>query len=203
VPGIERLELTSGDTYQLAISIKHAPLIGTYHGHVTITEQQYPYHYRLAIQGEGPQNTFSGNGSISLNKRDKHTIVAYRGSLTIGKPSTLLPPSVVKGTAKLLIQQFFTSLALHMSGLSQITSHEETTNTSIVKQSHGNVIVLPPPPAIGNISGSIAHAIVRRLRLGTGNPTEEARWETRVQRVGMISGLLLLVWLGTRLPKRK
>src|SRR3989442_10392534 len=53
VPGIEQLEQLDKDTYAIAMHMKQASLIGTYHGHVTVTEQHYPYHYRLIIDVEG------------------------------------------------------------------------------------------------------------------------------------------------------
>src|SRR5437763_3955715 len=53
IPGIERIEQVSENTYTIVANIKHAPLEGTYQGHITLSEQHYPYHYRLIVEGEG------------------------------------------------------------------------------------------------------------------------------------------------------
>jgi carbon monoxide dehydrogenase subunit G len=211
IPGIEQLEQLDKDTYAIAIHVKQAPLIGTYHGHVSVAEQHFPYHYRLIIDGEGRQSTLSGNGVIHLSQRDSMTIIAYKGTLNLGKLGTLLPTAIVKGTAKMLIQQFFTALADHLRAkvpVQIIASSEEGEYTSIVKQPGGEIVILPPfvPPleeeAQLTLSRTPLRSVVHRFGLGAGDPVQEALWERRIQRIGIMSGLLLLVWIGTRLPRK-
>ncbi len=202
IPGIEQLEMLEKDSYAMTITIKQAPLKGTYHGRVTVSEQQYPYHYRLAIEGEGRQHSISGSGSIHLNEHENQTIIAYTGTLMIGK----LPTLVGKGAAKLLIQHFFTALADHLrtNYLSQFVESEEIAGASVIKQSGGSIVILPPPPVSLSTEGiSPTLKIVRWLKLGKGNSAQEALWTKRVQQVSMLSGLLFLVWVGTRLPRHR
>src|SRR5579883_3359392 len=68
IPGVEKLEKLDGNTYEATIQIKHAPLKGSYHGHITITDQQFPRQYCITIRGEGRQTQFSGNGHIQLDE---------------------------------------------------------------------------------------------------------------------------------------
>src|SRR5436309_12438179 len=122
IPGVEQLELIGENKYNITVHIRQTPLIGTYHGHATVTEQHYPYYYTIAIEGEGGPGTISGEGVVHLNERDENTVVAYKGILNLGKLGTLLPPPLVKGTAKLLLQQFFTALAEHLRTLPRSAS---------------------------------------------------------------------------------
>ncbi|HLI08961.1 MAG TPA: carbon monoxide dehydrogenase subunit G [Ktedonobacteraceae bacterium] len=220
IPGVERLERENHLRYAITIHIRQTPLIGLYQGHVTISDQQYPRQYRLTIDGEGKQSKISGEGVVQLNRHDENTVVHYKGTLNAGKLVTLLPPPLVQGAAKLLIQQFFTELAEYLRTLYRI----EVT-ASIDGMQHGNsadqesievleipavseqvpkrrrfLLPLPVPFPAGR--SSLLLSVVRRLGLGEGDPAQEAHWVERVRRFGFIFTLLLLVWVGTRLPRR-
>lgn len=209
VPGIEKLEQISEDTYEIAMHIQHSPLRGSYNGHITISEQQYPYHYRINIEGEGRQATIHGSGSIHLNGHDQTTIIAYKGTLASNKPDPLFSPIVVKGAAKLLIQQFFSTLAGQLRTYSTeeialTVSAEEPEDATIIRRPTGNIVVLPAtttPEIIEKVT--FTRTLVRLFGLGAGDPAQEARWEMRIHRASIISGLLLLIWIGTRLPGKK
>ena len=200
IPGVEQLELIGENKYNIMLHIRQTPLIGTYHGHATVTEQHYPYYYNIAIEGEGVPGTISGEGVVHLNERDENTVVAYKGTLNIGKLGTLLPPPLVKGTAKLLLQQFFTALAEHLRTLPRSASTlglaENSQDRLISPEEHIAVLVTGAEPT------TLLHSVVHQLKLGGGDPTLEEQWVNRIRRVGVICGLLLLIWIGTRLPHR-
>ncbi|HEX4206072.1 MAG TPA: SRPBCC domain-containing protein [Ktedonobacteraceae bacterium] len=203
VPGIERLEKITDDAYNVTMQIRHAPLKGIYQGHITITEQQFPYHYRIEIQGEGRQNTFQGSGSIHLNRQQASTIIAYKGNLTQDKHSALLPPAVLKGAAKLLIQQFFASLAIQLHSSHPITTIEaKTIETAPNDQSVNGTIVMLPRQRMKRRS-TLLQTLLHWGKIGGGDPEEEARWVRRIRRLGTLAGLLTLVWVGTRIPRKK
>lgn len=216
IPDIEQIEQIDKDTYAIAIHIKQAPFDDTYHGRVTIVERQHPYHFRLVIEGEGRQNTISGSGSVHLNERDDTTIIAYQGSLSINKRGSRLPVALVKGAAKLFIQRYFTTLAnqLYMQrSESEPGLSSEQEEAAVLKGTTGNIVILPASalessqplsPAsepVGEVR-SIFTVPVRLLGLGEGDPDEEQRWEQRLRRLSIITVLLFLVWLGTRIPRR-
>ena len=202
IPGVEQLELLDEQQHRITLHIRHAPLTGSYHGKVAVTEQQYPYYFCIVIEGEERQSSISGEGTVHLNARDEHTVIAYKGTLHLGKPGSLLPSILVKGTAKLLLEQFFTALAeiLRSTYYSSIGEVEDTRGPSLSKQADlgGQVAVLPPIAQ----QSPLLLTLVHELRLGGGDPVLEEQWAQRVKRVGIIAGLLLLVWVGTRLPRR-
>lgn len=205
VPGIERLEQVGENTYAIAMNIKHAPLEGTYHGHVTLSEQHYPYHYRLTFEGEGEDGTISGDGSIQLNEHHQTTIIVYKGTLMYSKQGKLLSPKLAKGAAKLLIQQFFTTLATQLP----TKEHRGVINTESLEEIHSNgrvrgkIVLRLPGTTANGATESIFSKIVHRFGLGSGYYEQEQYWERILRNVGMLLGFLLLVWVGMHLPRRK
>ncbi len=170
IPGIERIEQVSENTYAITANIKHTPLEGTYQGHVTLSEQHYPYHYRLIVEGEGQHGTISGTGSIHLNEHKETTVIAYKGTLTYSKQETLLSPKLVKGAAKLLIQQFFTTLATQLPTKErrQVINAESSEDIQNNRRVRGKIILRLPhstadPAAAQNVFSKIVHL----LGLGT------------------------------------
>src|SRR5712692_9971686 len=114
IPGIEGLERTGEDTYAFTLHIKHAPLRGSYSGSAVATKQEYPYSYHMKAEGEGIPGTFHAEWNITLMAQDENTVVTYQGSLQFSRTNALLPSPLVKGAIKVLIQQFFTSVADHL-----------------------------------------------------------------------------------------
>ena len=207
IPGVESVEQIDKNTYDIIITVQYASLKGSYRGHLTHSEQQYPYHYRLNIEGEGSQGTFNGSGSVHLNTHENTTIIAYKGTLTTSKLGAHLPQSLVKGAVKLFIQQYFLALAERLQSEQQAQSlaDPETENSEIIRQTRGNTLIRPSEAAQKDTDTrpTIYARIVHLFHLGVGNPDQEIRWEQRLRRISIASSLLFLVWIGTRLPRRK
>jgi len=194
IPGAERLEALGEDTYDIAMHIGSSPLAGFYHGHVTVTERQYPSSYHLTIECEGSQRTINGEGSIHLNERGENTIIAYKGTLHLSKLATPLPIPVIKGAAKMLIQQFFTSLA---DGLS-VTAHTPAVTA------RGKIVLLRdlPEPTLRHLPPRQMATILRWLGLSTDDPVARAQWVSLLKLAAIALGLLLLVWIASRISRR-
>jgi carbon monoxide dehydrogenase subunit G len=200
VPGIEHIERLADDTYAVVLHILHAPFKGTYHGHVATSKQDYPHLYHLAIDSEGSQNNFSGDVVIRLNRHKDTTVISYKGALEVGPQDTRSPQSVVKGAAKLLIQQFFIALAnqLHDSVHPRRDVAEE------------EIIIVQEQPATSDAEPLVGQTpftkviltIMRAFKVGAGDKVQEALWLSRMRLLGLLAGLLFLVWVGTRLPRR-
>ena len=201
IPGVERIEALSEEKYAVAIHVGPRPLTGSYQGQVTVTEQQSPYHYRIAIEGEGQQSSINGVGDIHLSSQGENTVVSYKGKLNLGKLDASLPASVIRGTAKLLIQQFFTALAgqLRAANSTPAAATEEHENgITTLEQPAGKIVILPASPR-----STFLETMVRRLGLGAGDPAAEALWVNRLRSTGVLLGLLLLVWIGMRIVPKK
>ncbi len=203
IPGVEQLELLDEHAYDIVLHIKHAPLVGLYHGQIRITSTQYPSSYSFSVEGSGRQSKISGQGTIHLHSHGSNTIIAYHGTLNLGKPGTLLPPPVIRGTAKLLLQQFFTALSEYLRTLYP-ASMEESINEVDMDTSMETLEITEEPqaPVVASAFSAFLYKLVRTLRLGRGDPLAEAQWVRRMRRIGIVVTLLFLVWIGTRLPWR-
>jgi hypothetical protein len=152
----------------------------------------------MKAEGEGTTGTFQAEWDITLTPLDENTVVGYQGTLVFSNAK--LPSSLIKGTTKVLIQQFFTSLAdllrsVDYSYLGDPEFYIAQSNDEYIQGGHGNYPASQHNP-------SLLLIIVRQLGLGDKDPVLEQLWVNRLRRVGFISMLLFFVWVGTRLPKR-
>jgi carbon monoxide dehydrogenase subunit G len=220
VPGLKHIETLNERTFAISLSMNHEPFIGDCQAELTISEQQFPYHYRLAIQGTNDQGQFRGKVTIHLQDRDESTIVAYTGEVHLDASGEPPSTTLARGAAKLLIQLFFIALddqlqanAALDADLAAVIERYDVYSVAGTK-SQNNVILKRDTPnpvaAISPLSPSVATnadqrgifpTIVHLLGLGQGEPEQEQIWTDRLRRASAIAGLLFLVWLGTRLPR--
>jgi uncharacterized protein len=200
IPGIQHLETLGDHTYAFAIYVKQPPLKGQYTGQVRVSEQDFPSAYRFTLEGDGQQSKIHGEWTVNLTELNENTVVAYKGTLHFGKISTLLSTPMIKGTIKVFIQQFFAALADQLRTTYPIYSQvTETIDEFAVLEEVQNeetvVIAVADRPAL-------LHIVVQQLGLGKGDPLLEEQWVARLRRMSLVAVLLLLVWIGTRLPGR-
>ena len=224
IPGLERLEPAGAFAYMFALRVKQAPLRGTYQGKITILNVPSvspATFYRFSIEGDGQHNPFEGAWDIRLNRQQGNTVVAYSGALNAGKMSAFLPPALVKGAVKILIQQFFANVAEQLrttpESLSAVSGYDASgAREGYIEESDGwtgeygrengdRAVVSfqePVESGAGAVAHTFMHRLVRLTGLGQHDPILEERWVERFKRFGAFSILLLLVWIGTRLPRR-
>jgi len=194
IPGLEHMERVGEHRYEVAIHIRYAPLVGSYRGYITISGGDDAY--RFVIESNGDTDTFSGSGSIQFRANGGNTTLTYKGTLAINRRGTQLSPAVTRGAAKFLMQQFFSALANQL--------HTNTPSEDVMgsnrQNGHQDIFISLPE---GATPTSVAQGIAHRLGLGADDPLQERIWANRVRRIGLISGFLLLVWIGTRLPPRE
>gem|GEM_PF-527576 len=201
VPGLESLSPVDEHTYTFALHIRHAPLRGNYSGHAYILEPTYPSAYNLKLEGEGPSNKFQGECAIRLSSQNENTVVSYQGNLQLGRGNVLIPAPLVKATIRVLLQQFFANLTDQLrsskEGFTYVTTLEEMYESPFLSEEIGEPLQsmnMPTPP-------TLLHRLVRRLGLSRQNPFLEELWVRRLRQAGIIATLLLLIWIGTRLPR--
>lgn len=226
VPGLERLEPAGPFAYAFALRVKQAPLRGSYQGKITVQNVPSPSpdpvpSYRLAVEGDGQHNPFEGTWEIQLSQQQENTVVTYSGALNPGKMSALLPPALVKGAVKILIQQFFTNMAEQLrttpEQISLIPGYDASkTQEGYIEESDewaeeygrensGHAIIARQESLDGETgvaAPTFTHRLVRLVGLGHHDPVLEEQWVARFKRFGAFSILLLLVWIGMRLPRR-
>ena len=60
IPGLQHIELVDDTHYDLTIHLAQKPLDGTHHVYIDLSNQQFPSHYTMTIQGDGSLSTFNG-----------------------------------------------------------------------------------------------------------------------------------------------
>lgn len=202
IPGLERLTRVDDQTYTFAINVRHAPLRGSYTGRASVLEPVYPSSYRLKIEGEGPANAFHCDVHIKLGSHNANTVVTYQGTLQSGSNNARISAPLIKATVKVLLQQFFTAMADRLRTEREspiyVTTLEEMYEIPFMEEQLSEQLVERPRSS----APTLLHLLVRRLGLGQHNPAQEEQWVRRLRQVGLVTVLLLLVWVGTRLPRR-
>lgn len=202
VPGLERLTRVDEQTYTFTITIRHAPLRGSYTGRACILEPGYPSTYRLKVEGEGPANAFQCDCTVQLSSHNANTVVSYQGSLQPGKSNARISAPLIKATIKVLLQQFFTALADRLRTERQspvyVTTLEEMYEMPFMEEQISEQLM----EARRSRPPTLLHLLVRRAGLGQRDPALEEQWVRRLRQIGLVAVLLLLVWVGTRLPRR-
>ncbi|HLG75691.1 MAG TPA: SRPBCC domain-containing protein [Ktedonobacteraceae bacterium] len=206
IPGVEYIKKVDTDRYEVAIQVKSAPLKETYRGRITVSEQQFPFSCHIVLDHIEGQSTFQGEGSIHLREHEQSTIIEYEGRLNISKHGTVVAPELVRGAAKLFMQQFFNALADQL----RVSAQASLVTGGGAEQAEGMTVtgksvqlLVRQDNEVSPTSSTVWHTIVRTLKLGGTDSMEQERWETRIRRASMLSGLLVLVWVGTRLPRRR
>jgi hypothetical protein len=99
------------------------------------------------------------------------------------------------------LQQFFANLTDQLrsskEGFTYVTTLEEMYESPFLSEEIGEPLQsmnMPTPP-------TLLHRLVRRLGLSRQNPFLEELWVRRLRQAGIIATLLLLIWIGTRLPR--
>ena len=202
VPGLEHLERLEEPNFTIAIQVQQAPLSGAYRGRVTVTEQKFPTTYNLSFEGEGQHNVVNGTIVLNLEENGDNTIVTYKCVLHLSKAGKPVSSTMVKGNIKHLFQQFFAAVADRLRTINPYAQAEMSQD--ILLPSSLPQHTLPPfLPSSPSRQPAFLYALVRFLRLGHGDSEQEEQWVNRLRRASVVSGLLLLVWVGTRIPRRR
>lgn len=200
LPGLERLTRNDERIYAFALHIRHAPLRGMHSGRITVLEQSYPSSLHLHIEGE--EQAFRGECEIHLATHNENTVVSYQGVLQLGRNGALIPSTQVKATVKMLLQQFFSVLTEQLRTEKAepvyVTTLEEMYETPFMEEQISEQLFLTHPES----QPTLLHRLVRLAGLGQQSAALEEQWVQRVRQLGFLALLLLLVWIGTRLPRK-
>lgn len=200
LPEIQQLEPIDEFSHSLALKISYPQLVGTYFGTVRLEQLHAPTHAHIVIESvRDTQNTLTGEAYLDLQAQDNTTVVTYTGDVTFHKSGILLQRTVIKGAAKLLVSQFFTSLEVELrKQQAERKRVEEEAARKLLRNVRMDGRVRPEPTT----RLSFLRRIVRLLHIGSGEAADEIRWAQRIRNTWYASMLLFLVWVGTRIIPR-
>ena len=105
LPGCEKLEETSPDTYHATLKIGIAAIRGTYNGSVQMLEKTPPTHYRMHLDGSGTPGFVKGEASVDLEAHGDDTILKYDADTQVGGLIANVGQRMIGGVAKIVINQ--------------------------------------------------------------------------------------------------
>jgi carbon monoxide dehydrogenase subunit G len=214
LPEIERLTPIDDQRIAITLHLRHSLLRGVYSGIITLQEQQKPHYCRFVIESDGQGNPFSGRGVLELHRRNDTTVITYRGQVQIGKTETRLAQAVARGATRLLIQRLLTTLTCQLQTRSSerdaVPESKETMAETGVRKLHlpgGTLVILPSAPMLvaplkEGFVQTLTQKVAHLLHLDNIDAEQTARWKKRARQIGVVSALLFLVWVGTRIPRR-
>lgn len=111
LPGCEKLEPKSSDTFEVKLKLGLAGLSGAYQGTVKLSEQHPPAHLKLALTSHGPWGFADGSGTLELEEKAGETTLRYLGEVKVGGMLASVGSRLLDGAARMVLGQFFGNLA--------------------------------------------------------------------------------------------
>jgi len=110
IPGCKDMIPEAGDRFKLILNLKVASVGGSFEGEISLADKQPPTQCKVAVSGSGTLGQGSGSATFSLEQQPAATLMRYSGEGEIGGLVAGVGQRILKGVAKHLIKQFFTSL---------------------------------------------------------------------------------------------
>ena len=111
LPGCERLEQTTEDTFDLQMKFGVGPISGVFTGSIRLYDLQPTSEYKMTVNGSGKPGFVKGEGTVQLTADDAGTSLRYSGDVSAGGPIASLGQRMISGAARLVIDQFFKCVA--------------------------------------------------------------------------------------------
>ena len=111
IPGCQHLEETMPGVFEARLNVGVAPVKGEFSGSVKMEDIQFPESYRMIVEGSGTPGFMKGSTKIRLEPDGDQTILHIEGDVQIGGVIAGVGQRMLSGVAKLLMSQFFKSIA--------------------------------------------------------------------------------------------
>ena len=110
IPGCERLEKTSENTFAATIRTGVGSIKGVFNGTVRLEDLRAPEHFRMVVEGKGAPGFLKGSGDLDLEEQGGSTSVHYTGDVQVGGTIASVGQRMIQGSVKMMSAQFFTAL---------------------------------------------------------------------------------------------
>lgn len=109
IPGVEKLEKSGENEYDMAMNVGVGMIRGTYEGKVRVNNINEPTDYQMYVEGSGRPGFVKGTGNIELeDKGDGTTEITYEGDVEVGGPVGSVAQRMLGSVSKRMVDQFFT-----------------------------------------------------------------------------------------------
>lgn len=111
LPGVEKMNKTGENEYELAMNIGIGMIKGTYEGKVRITDINEPNDYHMYVEGSGRPGFVKGTGKLELSDSGNgSTEITYDGDVEVGGPVGAVAQRMLGSVSKRIVDQFFTCI---------------------------------------------------------------------------------------------
>jgi uncharacterized protein len=115
IPGVEKLNKTGENEYEMAMNVGVGMIRGTYEGKVRITDVNEPSDYTMYVEGSGRPGFVKGSGNISLEDKGESTEITYEGDVEVGGPVGSVAQRMLGSVSKRMVDQFFSCVEKQIS----------------------------------------------------------------------------------------
>ena len=85
LPGTKRLEKVAENEYEGELQVRIGPIVGSFGGRLTISNERPPESITLAVEGNGKIGFVKGSGDvIFIEQSADKTLIQYTGEIQIG-----------------------------------------------------------------------------------------------------------------------
>jgi carbon monoxide dehydrogenase subunit G len=120
IPGCKEMTADGEDRYRLVLNLKVASVGGSFEGEISLSEKLPPTQCKVAVSGSGTLGHGSGIAAFSLASQTGGTAMRYSGEGEIGGLVAGVGQRILKGVAKHLVGQFFTSLRREVAAIASV-----------------------------------------------------------------------------------
>jgi carbon monoxide dehydrogenase subunit G len=117
IPGCEKMELTSEETYNAHLKIGIAGLKGSYVGKVQVKDKRVPESYSLLMEGKGGPGFVKGTAHIQLADKGDQTGIRCEAEAQVGGMIAAIGSRLVEPIGKKMMDDFFTRFAQEVAKL--------------------------------------------------------------------------------------
>lgn len=111
LPGTKGLKQISENEYEGELQVRIGPIVGTFGGRLTVSNERPPESVTLAVEGNGKIGFVKGSGDVILIEQgDAKTMVQYSGEIQIGGRVASVGQRLFDTVSKSMIEQGFDKL---------------------------------------------------------------------------------------------
>ena len=106
LPGTKSLDLVGENEYEGEMQVRIGPVVGTFSGKLTVSNEVAPESMTLSVEGKGKVGFLKGSGDVVLtDQEDNTTLMKYSGEVQIGGRVASVGQRLFDTVSKSMIKQ--------------------------------------------------------------------------------------------------
>ena len=110
IPGVQKFDTVSPDSYEIEIGVKVGVFSGSFNGTLEISDREPFSSYRMRITGAGPMTNLTGEALVSLIAEDDATTLSFDGDVRVTGALARVGQRFMSSAAKSQFDRFFERL---------------------------------------------------------------------------------------------